>query len=138
MDESRKALPWRALACLVPALLMGCAPATGGWRGGGGIYSTQWGVESVVPASVERAVSATRQAFDQLRIRQARPGAGQGTDDADTREIDGIAKDRDVRVTLEPEGRGSTRIQVTANWSAVGVDKDFARAVLDKIVAFSR
>lgn len=138
MDQSRKTLRWRALASLMLALLVGCAPAAGGWGGGGGIYTTQWGVESVVPASVERAASATRQAFDQLRIHHATLGAGQGNDDGDKQEIDGTAKDRAISVTLEPQGKGSTRVQVIAKWSAVGLDKDFARAVLDKIVAFSR
>ena len=44
----------------------------------------------------------------------------------------------DVRVTLAVEGNNTTRVQVVAKRSAVTWDKDFARSVLDKIVAYSR
>jgi len=54
------------------------------------------------------------------------------------RHIEGTGRDRDVSVTLKPEGTGSTRIQVVAKASAVTWDKDFARQILDKIVVYSR
>ncbi|HVH68625.1 MAG TPA: hypothetical protein VM716_12225 [Gemmatimonadales bacterium] len=41
-------------------------------------------------------------------------------------------------MTLQPEKTGSTRVQVVAKTGAVSWDKDFARTVMDHIVAHSR
>lgn len=139
---------WRAVLSLLPALLLGCVPpatgsgpgggfGSGGAAGGGGIYLTSSGAETVIPAAIDRAASATRQAFDQLKIREATP-AGQGSDPAQMQEIDGTAGDRDVRVTLEFEEKHSTRVQVVARRSSTDWDKDYARTVLGKIVANTR
>src|SRR6266508_1774685 len=95
-----------------------------------------WAAAGVATLAVGCAVAATTQAFDQLHIRQTKVETAQ--DDAgERREINGTADDRDIAVTLKPEGKSSTRVQVVAKKSAVTWDKDFARAVLDKIVAFS-
>jgi hypothetical protein len=111
--------------------------AAAGAGAGGGIYFTQRGVESVVPATVERAAAATNQAFDQLKVRQMKSQVEQG-EDGEKREIEGTAGDREVSVTLKAEGTNATRVQVVAKRTAVTWDKDFARSVLDKIVANSR
>src|SRR5437867_2907798 len=133
-----RATHWRAWAAAgLAALSAGCVVAAAGAGAGGGIYFTQRGVESVVPASVERTAAATKQAFDQLRIRQTKVETAQDAA-GERREIEGTADDRDIAVTLKPEGTSSTRVQVVAKKSAVTWDKYFARAVLDKIVAFSR
>src|SRR5204863_8127738 len=119
------------------ARFAGSVVAAGGAGGGGGIYVTQRGVESVVPATVERAAAATATAFDQLKVRQTKSQVEQG-EDGEQREIEGSAGDREVSVTLKPEGKNGTRVQVVAKRTAVTWDKDFARSVLDKIVANSR
>ncbi len=128
----------QSLVSPLALLLAGCVVAAAGAGAGGGIYFTQRGVESVVPASVDRAAAATRQTFGELKIRQTKSEAEQGDDNGEKREIDGSTADRDIDVTLKPEGKSSTRVQVVAKKSAVTWDKDFARAVLDKIVAYSR
>src|SRR5438309_10508759 len=115
----------------------GCVLAAAGAGAGGAIYVTERGAEAVVPAALDRAASATRQAFDQLKVRQTKSASEQG-DGGEQRQLDGTARDRDVSVTLKPEGTSSTRIQVVAKTSAVTWDRDFARAILDKIVAYSR
>jgi Protein of unknown function (DUF3568) len=127
----------RAAASAAVLLLAGCVVAAAGAGVGGGIYFTQRGVESVVPVTVERATTATSQAFGQLNIRQTKSRAEQG-DEGEKREIEGTAGDRDVSVTLQVEGKNATRVQVVAKRTAVTWDKDFARSVLDKIVAYSR
>jgi hypothetical protein len=119
------------------SLAAACVVAAAGAGAGGGIYFTQRGVESVVPASVARAAAATSQAFAQLKIRQTKSTTEQADNGGEKREIDGSASDRDVGVTIVAEGNGS-RVQVVAKTSAVTWDKDYARAVLDKIVANSR
>ncbi len=118
-------------------LAAGCVVAAAGAGAGGGIYFTQRGVESLVPASVDRAAAATRRAFADLKIRQVKSTTEQADNGGEKREIEGSGADRDLTVTLTSEGK-NTRVQVVAKKSAVTWDKDFARAVLDKIVAYSR
>ncbi len=118
-------------------VLAGCVVAAAGAGAGGGIYLTQRGVESVVPATVERAAAATTEAFNQLKVRQTKSQVEQ-REGGEEREIEGTAGDREVSVTLKPEGNSGTRVQVVAKRTAVTWDKDFARSVLDKIVANSR
>ena len=115
----------------------GCVVAAAGAGAGGGIYFVERGVESVVPASVDRAAQATQQAFDALAIRRTKASSEQDGG-GEKREIAGAATDRDVTVTLKSESNTSTRVQVVARKSAVTWDKDFARAILEKIVAYSR
>ena len=126
-----------AVASSAALLLAGCVVAAAGAGAGGGIYLTQRGVESVVPATAERAAAATTQAFDELKVRQTKSQVEQG-EDGEKRDIEGTAGDREVSVTLKAEGKNATRVQVVAKRTAVTWDKDFARAVLDKIVANSR
>ncbi len=135
----RRSIITRSWAAASPAalLLAGCMVAAAGAGAGGGIYLTQRGVESVVPATVERAAGATTQAFDELKVRQTKSQVEQG-EGGEKREIEGTAGDREVSVTLKPEGTNATRVQVVAKRTAVTWDKDFARSVLDKIVANSR
>ena len=136
MRRTNTTRSWAA-ASAAALLLAGCVVAAAGAGAGGGIYLTQRGVESVVPTTVERAAAATNQAFDQLKVRQVKSQVEQG-EDGEKREIDGTAGDREVSVTLKTEGTNATRVQVVAKRTAVTWDKDFARAVLDKIVANSR
>ena len=126
-----------AAASAAALVFAGCVVAAAGAGAGGGIYFTQRGVESVVPATVERAAAATTEAFSLLKVRQTKSQVEQG-DDGEQREIEGTAGDREVTITLKPEGKSGTRVQVVAKRSAVTWDKDFARSVLDKIVVNSR
>ena len=136
MRPSRTTLRSRAAASAAALLLAGCMVAAAGAGAGGGIYFTQRGVESVVPVTVERAATATTQAFGQLKIRPTKSETEQG-EDGEKRGIEGTAGDREVSVTLKVEGKNATRVQVVAKRTAVTWDKDFARSVLDKIVADS-
>ena len=69
MRRSSTTLRSQAAASCAALLLGGCVVAAAGAGAGGGIYFTQRGVESVVPVTVERAATATTQAFGQLKIR---------------------------------------------------------------------
>lgn len=130
-------LPRWAATGAAGCVLTGCVVAAAGAGAGGGIYLTQRGVESVVPVAVDRAATATRQAFDELKIHQTKSQIQQG-DQGEERQVEGTAGDRDISVTLKTENGNSTRVQVVAKKSAVTWDKDFARTVLDHIVANSR
>ena len=127
-------VPLVAVAVLITT---GCVVAAAGAGAGGGVYFTQRGVESLVGAPVDRASAATEQAFRQLGIRQTKT-AVEKQEGQDKREIDGAATDREVAVTLTSAAQGSTRVQVVAKKSAVTWDKDFARSILEKIVALAK
>src|SRR2546422_4535925 len=99
---------WAAVSAA--ALLAGCMVAAAGAGAGGGIYFTQRGVESVVPVPVERAATATSQAFDQLKIRQTKSQVEQ-QNEGEKREIEGTTRDREVSVTLKVENNNATRVQ---------------------------
>jgi hypothetical protein len=122
---------------LAGALFAACVVAAAGAGAGGGIYLTQRGVESLVPVAVDRAASATHQTFEALKIRQTKSETEQ-REQGEKRQVDGTAGDREISVTLQAESQNSTRVQVVAKKSAVTWDKDFARTILDKIVAYSR
>ena len=118
-------------------MLGACVVAAAGAGAGGGIYLTQRGAESVVPMTIDRAVAATKQAFAELKIRETKSSTELGAD-GEKHEVGGTAGDREISVTLNTESPRTTRVQVVAKRSAVTWDKDFARAVLDHIVAHSR
>ena len=119
----------------LPLALGGCLFAAAGAGAGGGIYFNDRGVGSVVTAPVAKASAATEQTFQEMGIDQKKSSTEQ-EGQKDKREIDGSTADRDVTVTIQTEGTGS-RIQVVARKSAVTWDKDFARAILQRIVALS-
>jgi hypothetical protein len=75
--------------------------------------------------------------IDELKVRQTK-SASEQREDGEQREIDGAAGGREVSVALKAQGKNSTRVQVIAKTSAVTWEKDFARAILDKIVAYTR
>ena len=125
------------LVAVAAWITTGCVVAAAGAGAGGGVYFTQRGVESLVAAPVDRASAATEQAFRQLGIRQTKT-AVEKQEGQDKREIDGAATDREVAVTLTSAAQGSTRVQVVAKKSAVTWDKDFARSILEKIVALAK
>lgn len=116
-----------------------CLVAAAGAGAGGGIYFTQRGAEATVPANIESMTAATERAFRRFKITQTKVGS-EREGESEKREIAGDAKgrDEDVTVTLRAESAGSTRVQVVARKTAVTWDKDFARAVLQEIVAGAR
>jgi len=137
MHRKTRLRAWAAAALAGGTLAAGCVVAAVGAGAGGGIYFTQRGAESVVPATVDRAAAATKQAFTELKIRETKSEVQHADNGGEKREIDGSAADRDIDVTITSEGK-TTRVHVVAKKSAVTWDKDFARTVLDKIVAYSR
>jgi hypothetical protein len=130
---ARRAWPLAGLT----GLAAGCVLAAAGAGAGGGIYFTERGVESLVPAPVGRAAAAARQAFGELKVTQTKTGTEQTPNGGEQRKLEGTANGRDVSVTLTSQGN-NTRVQVVATTSAVTWDKDFARNVLHRIVAYSR
>lgn len=80
--------------------------------------------------------SATRKALDELKVQQTKSMSEQ-RQDGEQREIAGAAGARDVSVMLKAQEKNSARVQVVAKTSALPWEKAFARAFVDKIVAYA-
>lgn len=111
----------------------GCIVAAAGAGAGGAVYLTDRGVESHVAASVARTYGAARTTFREMGITETKT-ATRTEDGVETRELEGKLPDRDITVTVRTEGDGA-HVSVVARRSAVTWDKDYARSVLEKIVA---
>ncbi|UCC74668.1 MAG: DUF3568 family protein [Gemmatimonadota bacterium] len=122
-------LPVALFAGLVSS---GCVVAAAGAGAGAGIYYTSQGVESVVDASVDATFAAAERAFRHFEIEQTSMKVEEG---GAKRELEGKSESADVDVKVKFERQGeSTYIEVTARESLVEWDKDFARAIVAKIV----
>jgi hypothetical protein len=124
----------RGLVAVIAVLgLGGCAAAAAGMGAGAAIYVTDRGVESVVAAPIDKTYEAARKVFQDFGITENKTGTEQ-KDGVETRSLSGKTSDRDVDVNLKTEGPG-TKVDVVVKKSAVTWDKDFAREILNKIVA---
>ncbi len=123
-------------AVCTPLLVSGCVLAAAGAGAGGGVYLTSRGVESIVTVPVGRAFSATERAFGDFKIKRT---SLKVDEEGEEREVKGESENGElaVTVTLTREAARSTRVEVTARRTLVTWDKDFARAVLEKIVEFA-
>jgi len=125
---------YRGVALLATMLgTTGCLLAAAGAGAGGAIYLTDRGVESHVAAGVARTYEASRASFQELGITETRT-ATRSEGGVETRELEGTLPDREITVTVRTEGDGA-HVSVVARRSAVTWDKDFARSLLEKIVA---
>ncbi len=109
-----------------------CVVAAAGAGAGSAVYVSERSVESQVPAPVDLASKAVREAFRDLGV-TARKYATETDGDRERRVFDGQTPDRDITVTVTTQGRGSV-VNVVARHDAVIWDKKLARSVLQKIV----
>jgi hypothetical protein len=114
----------------------GCLVAAAGAGAGGAVYVGDRGVESVVAASVDRAYDATVRAFRELGVTEGKSSSERDGGTA-RRELEGSTGDRNVTVKVRTEGAGA-HVEVVAYKSAVTWDKDFARRILERIVALAQ
>lgn len=121
-----------AIFALVLALAPGClAAAAAGAGAGTGIYLTSQGAGSMVDGSMATVAARTRQVFSDMGIQLAE----QTTETGEKIEFVGKKDDLDVKVKLEPEGAGTTEVDVSARRNLVEWDKAYAQQVLQRIVA---
>src|ERR1041384_6835159 len=135
----RKQLTATWVLVAATATLAGCLVAAAGAGAGGGIYYSERGAEGLVPVSIEQATVATRRVFGQFKIAETKVTA-ESSEGEERGEIAGTSSSRneDITVTLTAEGSGSTRVQVVARKTAVTWDRDYARKILQEIVANAR
>src|SRR5207245_8447627 len=127
MHRKTRLRAWAAAALAGGTLAAGCVVAAAGAGAGGGIYFTQRGAESVVPATVDRAAAATKQAFTELKIRETKSEVQHVDNGGEKREIEGSAADRDVAATIKSAGQ-TTAVHVVAKTGAATRAKDRRRA----------
>ncbi len=125
---------------LVASLLVGagaCVAAAAGAAAGaaGAVYYSERGAESIVSASVEKTAEATRKAFKEFNITETKARSEREAGKI-TQVIEGTTPDREVTVTIATEGTGS-KVEVVAQKSAVTWDKDFAKAILQRVVSLA-
>jgi hypothetical protein len=113
------------------AALPGCVAAAAAAGAGTGIYLTSRGAESTVNGSVDAVAARTRAVFaDEAIVMDATSTQNSG----DKREFKGKKGDLDVTASLERQGPTTTKVEISARKNLAEWDKDYAQAVLNKIV----
>lgn len=117
------------LALAVPAA--GCLAAAAGGAAAG-IYLTSRGAEGVVEGSVDDVAERAEAVMGEMGIEIT----GNKTEESgDVREFIGKKGDLDVTVRLERESPTTTKAEVTARQNLAEWDKEYAKEVLNRIVA---
>jgi Protein of unknown function (DUF3568) len=118
------------IAAVLPAA--GCAAAALGAAGAGaGIYLTSRGAESLTQGSIDQVASRTKSAMKEMDIVQ---DAQSSEDQGAKREFKGKKGDLDVVVKLASKDANTTKIEATARKNLAEWDKDFAQALVRRIV----
>lgn len=131
MNWSIVAARW-ALLVVVLSLASGCFLLGAGAGAAGSIYFTDRGTSSLVEGSMESLAERTREVFQEMRIE---PTKEETAPDGGDMEIAGKNGPLDITVDLERKGPNSTLVQVSARRDGVAWNKDYAKMVLERIVA---
>jgi hypothetical protein len=124
------------ILALVFALSTGGCLAAAGAGLGAGVYLSDRGAESLVDAPIDRAFTATQQAFHDMGITEEKTTSEQsGT--TQERQVSGKLGEKSIKVSLKTEGTG-TRVEVVASEDMVVWDKDLAKDVLERIVKLTK
>jgi hypothetical protein len=108
------------------------AAAVAGAGAAGAVYFTTRGVESTVNGSVENVASRAQIAMSQMDI----PVTGSKVEKSGAhREFSGTKGELDITVTLDRNDDRTTKVEVTARRNLVEWDKDYAKKLLDSIIA---
>ena len=134
-DRMTSNLKWRAAGALVvglAALMPGCLAAGAAAAGAGtGIYLTSRGAESVVQGPVDDVERRARAVFAEEGI----PVTGSQVENSGAkRELKGTKGDLEISVSMEQQGAGTTKTEVSARKNIAVWDKDYAQQLLGKIV----
>jgi hypothetical protein len=127
-----KGLHWVLVASLAVAAPACVAAAAAG--AGGALYVTTRGAESLVQGQPNDVAPKVTAAFSEFQIQQT----GNSTENGgDKQEFKGTKGDLEVTVSLERKSPTTTNVEVTARKNLAEWDKDFAKQVLQRIVASS-
>jgi hypothetical protein len=116
------------LALALPST--GCLAAAAG--AAGGIYLTSRGVESLVAAPVDQVAANAEAVMSEMDIVKN----GESTEnEGDKHVLKGKQGDLDVTIDIERESDSTSKVEVTARENVAEWDKDYAKEVLNRIVA---
>jgi hypothetical protein len=117
------------IATVLPAA--GCAAAAVAAGAGAGVYLTTRGAESLVNGPIDQVAASAKSAMSEMNIVQdAQSSENQGA----KREFKGKKGDLDVTVQLESKDAKTTKVEATARKNLAEWDKDFAQALVRRIV----
>ena len=125
-------MKWLVVAALAAAAPACVAAAAAG--AGGALYVTSRGAESLVQGQPSQVAPRVAAAFSEFQIQQTRNSTENG---GDKQEFKGTKGDLEVTVSLERKSPTTTNVEVTARKNLAEWDKDFAKQVLQRIVASS-
>jgi len=131
----RRLAAWTIIAGMT-AGSAGCFLFAAGAGAAGAIHFTDRGVESQIGQPIATVYDASQQAFKDMDITVKRTINEQEGGET-KRTLEGSTSTRDVSVVLKTNG-GSTHVDVVAKKTQVTWDKDFAHAIMDKIVALAK
>ena len=124
---------WRQAVLAVGVMMAatGCVAAAAAGAAGA-IYATSRGVESLVAVPIDRVVANAESVMKDMGISQE----GSSTEDGGAkRDLKGKRDDLDVTVHMERQDTATTKVEVYARKNLAEWDKDYARKVLERIVA---
>lgn len=116
------------------ATVPGCVAAVvaaAGAGAGAGIYLTTRGASSLVDGSLDVLAERTLAVFREARVQRT---ATETQEDGSGRTYRGFADEMEITVKLERESATVTRVTVYAKRSTVEWDREYARALLRRIV----
>lgn len=120
-----------AIAAGLAGPVTGCVAAAAAGAAGA-IYATTRGVESLVNGSVDEVTARARTVMGEMDIAPS----GEETHTAEAKhELRGKHGDLDVTIAMERSDSATTKVEVAARKNLAEWDKDYARQVLEKIVA---
>lgn len=124
---------WFVIIVALAGALPGCLAATAAAAGAGtGIYLTTRGAESVVDGSIDDVEKRARAVFAAEGI----PVTGSEVESSGVRrEIKGTKGELEVSVSMQQQGAGTTKTEVSARKNVAVWDQDYARRLLSLIVS---
>lgn len=122
------------LLALIPAAQACAAAVAAGAGAGAAIAYSERGVSSKVEGSVDQVFQRSRAVFQEMGITETAQDADtQGTE----RELQGRSGDLEVTVDIKRENDTLSSVEVFAQRTTVDWDRDYARDVLQRIIARS-
>lgn len=128
----------RSARWILPLLVLGVAPAclavaAGAAAGAAGAVAyTERGASSLVKAPVDQVVQRTEAVFADLGIQVESRSVEEDGSEVD---LNGETEDLEVTVEIERDTPGTTEVEVYARENLVEWDREYARMVLERIIA---
>lgn len=122
------------LLALIPAAQACAAAVAAGAGAGAAIAYSERGATSKVEGTVDQVFQRSRAVFQEMGITET--GMDGGVGEAE-RELQGRSGDLEVTVDIQRENDALTSVEVFAQRNTVDWDRDYARNVLQRIIARS-